>query len=158
MPLLFPLSGCWLCIHHFYAKGVYGIMASHLYATLGLFSKLVLPETTPTSGSYQLPKSDQSVPGRWCYLDSCAADTDIPESSRLGRPVCPTGFQYISVKSILKSEVDKYSDLLEEADHVICCAHYYLLCGLQAEELFLWIPRKMLMTVESAQNSILGKK
>lgn len=27
----------------------------------------------------------------------------------------------------------------------------------QAEELFLWIPRKMLMTVESAQNSVLGK-
>ncbi|XP_008320895.1 actin-histidine N-methyltransferase [Cynoglossus semilaevis] len=29
-------------------------------------------------------------------------------------------------------------------------------CDIKAEELFLWIPRKMLMTVESAQNSILG--
>ncbi|XP_033844416.1 actin-histidine N-methyltransferase [Periophthalmus magnuspinnatus] len=28
--------------------------------------------------------------------------------------------------------------------------------GIKAEELFLWIPRKMLMTVESAQNSVLG--
>lgn len=28
---------------------------------------------------------------------------------------------------------------------------------LQAEELFLWIPRKMLMTVESAKNSVLGE-
>lgn len=32
-----------------------------------------------------------------------------------------------------------------------------VLCA-QAEELFLWVPRKMLMTVESAQNSLLGKK
>ena len=29
------------------------------------------------------------------------------------------------------------------------------MCG-QAEELFLWIPRSMLMTVESAKNSVLG--
>ncbi|KAF3844319.1 hypothetical protein F7725_007482 [Dissostichus mawsoni] len=28
---------------------------------------------------------------------------------------------------------------------------------IKAEELFLWIPRKMLMTVESAQNSVMGK-
>lgn len=28
---------------------------------------------------------------------------------------------------------------------------------LQAEELFLWVPRKLLMTVESAKNSVLGK-
>lgn len=27
----------------------------------------------------------------------------------------------------------------------------------QAEELFLWIPRKMMMTVESAENSVLGE-
>jgi len=27
----------------------------------------------------------------------------------------------------------------------------------QAEELFLWVPRKMLMTVESSQNSVLGE-
>lgn len=33
------------------------------------------------------------------------------------------------------------------------CIYIYM----QAEELFLWIPRKMLMTVESAQNSVLGK-
>ncbi|CAB1335480.1 unnamed protein product [Coregonus sp. 'balchen'] len=28
---------------------------------------------------------------------------------------------------------------------------------IKAEELFLWIPRTMLMTVESAKNSVLGK-
>lgn len=28
----------------------------------------------------------------------------------------------------------------------------------QAEELFLWVPRKMLMTVQSAQSSALGEE
>lgn len=34
-----------------------------------------------------------------------------------------------------------------------------MLCWIaaQAEELFLWVPRKMLMTVQSAQSSILGE-
>lgn len=61
-------SFIWVLAMHpsFYAQGVYDIMASHLYATLGL------PETTPTSGSYQLPKSEQSVAGRWCCLDNCS--------------------------------------------------------------------------------------
>lgn len=36
-----------------------------------------------------------------------------------------------------------------------CCL---LPVSMQAEELFLWIPRKMLMTVESAKKSVLGKE
>lgn len=37
--------------------------------------------------------------------------------------------------------------------HLLTAARVFV----QAEELFLWIPRKMLMTVESAKKSVLGK-